>query len=1150
MALTVNEFGKVRYAAETSAQVQNWMNRNLRWFAGASPYMQNTKLTTQFWQDKLDAAFRANGDPNFNLSFSYLGNMHNSGYPGIICSSLGSNIGEPAAFINALFQRVEGGFVNLSSEMQSMLVPLVKIDVPTSDGQRLINLPIDISPGAIEQGIPTGVNDWHVKQAGLMSFEWTDQGNMPGVTGLMFGAKLMLYFNSVDALVNTYTTGAGGVSFLQLLSPSHSTTTECVITVGWNRPTISVQDPRYAELQDICLTQRACYSMYITGYDVTITEAGAVELEVNFQLATENLFHGHNLDILEPDPGRGYESPRSIDLRKRQEALELEIQAQVNLAASFQTLVDVHDQLFEEIAGDDASIQVTYGQDLSWYDGGWDVTGDPHGDHGVTSNLNLTIEDGGRMANNRHLRLYQAAATMDAAGNLSSYSRVLGDSNAVHDDYWIDWTMYTDYSGEQWYSGDPDSPNMNARLIADNYFMFITRWSEKKLNDALSANARAQNEIGAALLQLQAADYNVSALPFSHTPPREGSSSQHIVSFNFNANTQSSWGTTYGSQMDNMADPSDTRTEGRSIWRSRYFVTPGRLLHFENSRIAAGASFHHPAMRSGAEALEAAAASTSETAQDPITFATTEEGNQSSLQALREELEMLQDQRIISDLNDAFATITNQLMKRCAIIKFDVDKNAIINDQEVNEDQDWYEGMVGTMMWIHEDSYDPIATGRGSGGVIRTTRGADEDDFVYQYAGSEFNEDAYERNAAMDLDAAADALEEGTATDLVDEYMAQMNESLNGGVIRSSLLQGTFYEDGISTGATYESVTDTNGEGLVRCHYFYLGDLLGVVYNHFFPQIKVLVGPMVTGYVENTADPGDGNYIGVSMADIPINFYKFNRACVSAIGTAWGRQGTLPPHVFIEHILQECLVNFDGYPFGQYIGNPANNLAQTHGAGGTVEVMQQMVSVNAARDFTLYGQRYSLQNFYDWLEPTIGDPRHSENWYCIYAQNNPNKQLKAEPDEEVDRQMGIFHLKHAADKGIVKNISYSKSEAPMFGEGVMAAQLDQNSTQGPTPISYLYNAEVTMYGNLLFENGMRVYIDPRLPRSGIDATARANLGMSGYYRVVRTEHVIEDGKFETVIKCVLETAYNGTQPADAQADVTGAQLDQQAASGG
>ena len=33
MALTVNEFGKVRYAAETSAQVQNWMNRNLRWFA-------------------------------------------------------------------------------------------------------------------------------------------------------------------------------------------------------------------------------------------------------------------------------------------------------------------------------------------------------------------------------------------------------------------------------------------------------------------------------------------------------------------------------------------------------------------------------------------------------------------------------------------------------------------------------------------------------------------------------------------------------------------------------------------------------------------------------------------------------------------------------------------------------------------------------------------------------------------------------------------------------------------------------------------------------------------------------------------------------------------------------------------------------------
>ena len=216
--------------------------------------------------------------------------------------------------------------------------------------------------------------------------------------------------------------------------------------------------------------------MYITGYDVTITEAGAVELEVNFQLATENLFHGHNLDIFEPDPSRGYESPRSIDLRERQQALEAEIQAQVSLAAHFQTLVDVHDQLFEEIAGDDASIQVSYGQDLSWEDDSWKVTGDPHSSNDVTSNLNLTIEDGGRAYGDRHLRLYQAAATMDAAGNLSSYTQVYADST-TGDDYNINWTMYTDYSGAQWYGGDPDSPNMNARLVADNYFMFITRWS-------------------------------------------------------------------------------------------------------------------------------------------------------------------------------------------------------------------------------------------------------------------------------------------------------------------------------------------------------------------------------------------------------------------------------------------------------------------------------------------------------------------------------------------------------------------------------------------------------------------------------------------------------------------------------------------------
>jgi len=1150
MALNVNQFGKVRYAAETSAQVQHWMNRNLQFFAGAAPLLRRRVLDEDFWQDKLDAQFTRNGDPNFPRSFHYLGNRGNSGYPGIICASLGQNIGEPAAFINMLFQRLDGGFLNLTSEMQSMLVPLVKIDVPSSNGQRLLNLPLDVQVGAIENAIPTATNDFHVKQPGFMSFEWTDQGNMPGVTGLMFGAKLNMYFNSVDALVNTYHGPDGAVSFLQLLSPSHSTSTECVITVGWNKPSISVTDPRYAELQEIALSQRACYSMYITGYDLTLTDSGAVELEINFQLATENLFHGHALDILEPNPERGYESQRAIDLRERQNALEAEIQAQVSLAANFQALVDLHDELYQEIAGEDASIQVYYGQDLDW--GTYETTGDPHGGASVTSNLSLTIEDGGRGYRNRSIRLQDAAATVDAAGNLSSYTRVLGESNAVHDDYFIDWTMYTDYTGASWYGGDPDSPNMNARLVADNYFSFISRWSEKKLNDALERDVRTQNEIGALLLELQAADYDVSALPFTHTPPEAGSTSgQHIVSFNFSYSVQKSWGSTYSGQLSNMADPNDTRTEGRSIFRTRYFVTPGRLLHFENSRIAAGASYHHPAMKSGAEALAAAAESTTETASDPIAFSTTEEGNQSSLAALREELEILRNQRIITDLNDAFSTITSQLMKRCAIMKFDVDKNAIINDQEVNEDQEWYDDMLSSYMFIHEDSYDPMSTGRGRAGVIRTTRGADVDDLVYQYAGSEFEEDIFQYGAGR-LTEASNAVESEEASDIYLEFMEQMDDRLNSGAIKNSIIpEGSYYSDGgLSTGNTYESVT----ENKVRCHYFYLGDLLGVVYNHFFPQIKVIVGPMVTGYVEATDNPGDGYYIGVSMADIPINFYKFNRACVSVIGTAWARQGTLPPHVFIEHILQECLINFDGVPFGQAIENPANNLAQTHGPGGTVEVSQQMVTVSRPEEspdfmggISLYGQRYSLQRLFDWLEPTIGDPRHSENWYCIYAQNNPSRQLRAEPDEEVDRQLGIFHLKHAAEKGIVKTINYTKSEAPMYGEGVMAAQIDQGGTQGPTPIAYLYNAEVTMYGNVLFENGMRVYIDPRLPRSGIDAQARGRLGISGYYRVVKTNHVIEDGKYETVIKCVLETAYTGdasNNPQDAQAGLSGADIDQ------
>ena len=68
-----------------------------------------------------------------------------------------------------------------------------------------------------------------------------------------------------------------------------------------------------------------------------------------------------------------------------------------------------------------------------------------------------------------------------------------------------------------------------------------------------------------------------------------------------------------------------------------------------------------------------------------------------------------------------------------------------------------------------------------------------------------------------------------------------------------------------------------------------------------------------------------------------------------------------------------------------------------------------------------------------------------------------------------------------------------------------------------------------MLGNTLFDNGQMVYITPNLPGvvDGNSYNMNLFLGLTGYYRVIRTTNVVEDGKFETTIDCIFERARTG-----------------------
>jgi hypothetical protein len=61
---------------------------------------------------------------------------------------------------------------------------------------------------------------------------------------------------------------------------------------------------------------------------------------------------------------------------------------------------------------------------------------------------------------------------------------------------------------------------------------------------------------------------------------------------------------------------------------------------------------------------------------------------------------------------------------------------------------------------------------------------------------------------------------------------------------------------------------------------------------------------------------------------------------------------------------------------------------------------------------------------------------------------------------------------------------------------------------------------MTLYGHAYFKPGTFIYINPALPSSYGSSNEKwmGKLGLGGYYLILNVEHIIENGKFETLLK--------------------------------
>jgi hypothetical protein len=117
----------------------------------------------------------------------------------------------------------------------------------------------------------------------------------------------------------------------------------------------------------------------------------------------------------------------------------------------------------------------------------------------------------------------------------------------------------------------------------------------------------------------------------------------------------------------------------------------------------------------------------------------------------------------------------------------------------------------------------------------------------------------------------------------------------------------------------------------------------------------------------------------------------------------------------------------------------------------------------------------------------------------------------------IDENDGIYHYFVGADRGIVKSFDFSQKQMPQ-----LRAMNIEKTNQGATAAGILVlpmDVSLRMFGNSLHQNGSMLFVNADM---GVGSQVADILKLGGYYRVVRSSHVITPGSYETTVDCIFE----------------------------
>ena len=344
---------------------------------------------------------------------------------------------------------------------------------------------------------------------------------------------------------------------------------------------------------------------------------------------------------------------------------------------------------------------------------------------------------------------------------------------------------------------------------------------------------------------------------------------------------------------------------------------------------------------------------------------------------------------------------------------------------------------------------------------------------------------------------------------------------------------------------------NTPYDGTVRFSYFYFGSLLDIALDVIdedenpnatadFKNLKIMLG---TIFVPVPGTRGEANVL-INLADVPISLNLFLQFFVNR---TVGRSRTVwPLKEFVKEVITLLIYPALGSGCSEVVASrrPRSSVTTTiisAYSGGTFDEPIDRVTGRGGRS-NFGGTRVTADSISALNSGIPLQNRHVYQYMIIQATDFSTfgrNALGADAPER-DAADGLYWLNIGNDSGLVKSIKFKKTDQP----GLRESRMEREGSLGLGQLRDKYDADVSLFGNSLFQPGQIIFINPTvlgLGTAGFSTRLSSVLGIGGYHQVITVDNNIGGDNYETILNTKWVAAGTGFPPRCANVEGDGEQ---------